>query len=31
MAPGFEDAAELEQAKSSEQYWARKPAVAVTD
>jgi alkylhydroperoxidase family enzyme len=31
MAPGFEDAAELEQAKSSEEYWARRPAVGVTD
>ena len=31
MAPGFEDAGELERAKASEQYWARKPTAAVSD
>jgi hypothetical protein len=31
MAAGFADAAELEQAKGSEEYWARKPAVRVSD
>ena len=31
MAPGFADAPELEQAKGSEEYWARNPAVRVSD
>ena len=30
MAPGFEAPAELEQAKSSAEYWARKPAARVS-
>jgi alkylhydroperoxidase family enzyme len=31
MAPGYQDVGELERTKSSEEYWARKPAAAVRD
>jgi len=30
MAPGHEDATELERTKTSEEYWARKPATTTT-